>query len=97
MLWHYFLDNLVSIVFQICIFGSECRIEYASDCSALAINHQSFDTKKLTIRQVPENVSENDLRHLFVDCHIIKYRPAVTVHLPATTTKSKKNSKILLG
>jgi hypothetical protein len=79
------------------LLGPECRVNYANDYSTFASNHQGFDKKKVVISQIPSNVSENDLRRLFANCHILKYCPARTVQLAATTTQTKGNSKILLG
>jgi hypothetical protein len=77
--------------------GATCRVEYARDHSNFSDVHQNFDKKKVVVRQIPENVSENDFRRLFTSCHVLRYRPARIVHLAATTTHLKSNSKILLG
>jgi hypothetical protein len=79
------------------LLGPECRVEYAHDRSTFSNNHQSCEKKKVVVSRIPENVSENELRRLFGNCHILRYRPARTVHLAATTTHTNRNSKILLG
>jgi RNA recognition motif-containing protein len=72
------------------LLGPKCRIEYASYHSTVSDSRHSFDNKTLVVRRIPDNVSENDLRRLFVDCRSVNYYSAVT-----KATKSK--NKILLG
>jgi len=79
------------------LLGPHCQIEYADSRSALLRSRQSFDSKKLVVQQIPPNVSENDLRTLFANCHIITYCPAVNIPLTPTMMKTKTNSHILPG
>jgi hypothetical protein len=79
------------------LLGHKCRVEYANDSSALSNNHQSFGNRKLMVARIPQNVTEIELHHLFVNCHLLKYCPARIVHSGATTTKMKNNSKIIWG
>jgi hypothetical protein len=72
------------------LFGPACDVEYANDCSTLCNNHQIFDNKKLIVRRIPENIDENDLHNLFINCHVLKY-------YPATMMKNKSKNKILTG
>jgi len=79
------------------ILGPECRVEYARSRLAHSNDQQDFHQKKVVVRQIPENVHENDLRHLFVNCRVIEYCPARTVQLAITTMKTKDSSKVLWG
>jgi hypothetical protein len=49
------------------------------------------------VARIPENVTEVDLHHLFVNCHILKYCPARMIHSSATTMKMMSKSKIIWG
>ncbi|CAF1553607.1 unnamed protein product, partial [Adineta ricciae] len=79
------------------LLGHECRVEYAICQPNISKNHQSIDNKKIVVTQIPENVSENDLRRLFRQCRILKYSPARFLHRPPTVTRTKCKDKILLG
>ena len=79
------------------ILGPECRIEYARNCLAVSNDQEDFERTKVMVSQIPNNVCENELHHLFVNCRVIKYCPARTVHVATTTAKTEHNSKILWG
>jgi RNA recognition motif-containing protein len=80
------------------LLGSECHIEYVQSSSATTSNYCDFDRKKLMVSRIPENVSGNDLHRLFVNAHILRYRPARNIQLPSVASEpKKKKNKILLG
>ncbi|CAF1480701.1 unnamed protein product [Adineta ricciae] len=59
------------------ILGSECQIEYAGKCISRANISESIEQKKVIVRQIPENITEQNLYELFRHCQILKYCPAV--------------------
>ncbi|CAF1192411.1 unnamed protein product [Adineta steineri] len=77
--------------------GSECYFKYAGYSSLLPENHQSCDKQKVVVTNIPENVSEDDLRHLFPNCRISNYCPPRTVPLKHVSTKTSNKTKILWG
>ncbi len=79
------------------LLGSKCRIEYGNNCSTLTNNRPNLSKKKLMIARIPENVNENDLHNLFVNCHLLKYCPARTVYSATTTMKMNDKAKIIWG
>ena len=79
------------------MFGSECRVEYARFRSAPTNVQESIDQNKVRVGQIPKNVSKNDLRRLFDNCHVVEYCPARTVHLSITTTEGKNTEQTLPG
>ncbi|CAF0926568.1 unnamed protein product [Adineta steineri] len=79
------------------LLGPACHIEYANKRTIHASCHQSLDKKKILVCQIPPNVSENDLRQLFGNCHLEKYYPAVVISHEATMTKIKDDANILSG
>lgn len=79
------------------LLGPECRIEYANGRSNDPNNHQSSDNKRLLVKQIPENVSQHELRRVFVGSHAIHYYPARVIRRPDTMTPVKCETKILSG
>jgi len=79
------------------LLGPQCQIEYADARSTLLRSGQSNDSKKVVVQKIPPNVTENDLRNLFPNCHIVAYCPAVNIPLKETMMKTKANSNILPG
>ena len=74
-------------------FGAKCSVEYANDYLDSSPNNHN----KIVLRGIPENVSEDDLRLLFDNCHILRYSPARVVCQGAATMEAIKKRKILLG
>lgn len=79
------------------LLGRNCRVEYANNCSRRCDNDEIFDTKKVVITGIPQNVSEHDLRHLFVNCHILSYCTARDIQKTIMTTTIEKKRKTLWG
>ncbi|CAF1522863.1 unnamed protein product, partial [Adineta steineri] len=79
------------------LLGPACQIEYANKRTIHASSQQNLDKKKILVCQIPSNVSENDLRQLFGNCHLEKYYPAVIIFHEATMAKTKDDANILLG
>ncbi|CAF4178914.1 unnamed protein product, partial [Adineta steineri] len=79
------------------LLGSQCRVEWNTHCPNFSINEQNIENRKIVIRGIPENVNENDLRDLFVNCHILKYCPARRIYSSTTTMETKGQNKILPG
>lgn len=79
------------------IFGLECRVEYARNYSNLPHDQQNFDQKKIVVSHIPLNVYERDLQNLFVNCRVIEFCPARTIHPATTTARAEDKSKILRG
>ncbi|CAF3516143.1 unnamed protein product [Rotaria socialis] len=81
------------------LLGDECHVEYANACSNISNDNQISSKRKLAIKKIPYNVSEDDLQRLFVNCRILKYCPARITY--STTrkmeNKNKNESKILFG
>jgi hypothetical protein len=79
------------------LFGPECHVEYAHDHSNLPVRHRIYDKRRVVVNKIPENVSENDLRHLFRNGYLLKYCPARSVHRTATTVATMSETKLLWG
>ncbi|CAF1226804.1 unnamed protein product [Adineta steineri] len=77
--------------------GSGCRVKYAGDCSCLPDVHQSHDKQKVVVTNIPENVSDDDLRHLFPNSRVSSYCPARTVLRKTVPTKIPGKRKTLRG
>jgi RNA recognition motif-containing protein len=77
--------------------GPECHVKYVGDSPSRPIRHRLCDERTIVIKNIPENVSENDLRRLFPNCYISKYCPARTVHRMATSTTVTNKSKTFWG
>ncbi|CAF0802090.1 unnamed protein product [Adineta steineri] len=79
------------------LLGPACHIEYANKRTMGTSSQQSLGKKKILVRQIPPNVSENDLRQMFGNCHIEKYYPAAIISHEATMTKTKDVANISSG
>ena len=79
------------------LLGSECHVKYASYSSFLPMDHQSCDKQTVVVTSIPENVSEDDLRHLFPNCCISKYCPARTVQCMSISTEIPGKIKTFWG
>ncbi|CAF3973943.1 unnamed protein product [Adineta steineri] len=79
------------------LLGSQCRVEWNTHCSDYSNNEQNIENRKIVVRGIPENVNENDLRDLFVNCHILKYCPARRIYSSTATMETKGQNKILPG
>ncbi|CAF1273200.1 unnamed protein product [Adineta steineri] len=79
------------------LLGSQCRVEWNTHCSDYSNNEQNIESRKIVVRGIPENVNENDLRDLFVNCHILKYCPARRIYSSTATMEAKGQNKILPG
>ncbi|CAF0799875.1 unnamed protein product [Adineta steineri] len=77
--------------------GPECLVKYAGYSSPLPVNHQSYDKQTIAVTNIPENVSEDDLRHLFPNSRILNYCPVRTVERKTVPTGSSNKMKILWG
>ncbi|CAF1162180.1 unnamed protein product [Adineta steineri] len=72
-------------------FRSNCQIEFVKNLSQLSNKNEVNEKWNIVITQIPENVTENDLKNLFFNSYQIKYIPARIVQ------KSNTNQKILFG
>ncbi|CAF3764407.1 unnamed protein product, partial [Adineta steineri] len=72
-------------------FGSNCKIEFVKSLSQLSNENELNENWNIVIKQIPKNVTENDLKNLFFNSNQIKYVPARIVQTPNT------NSKTLFG
>ncbi|CAF3748409.1 unnamed protein product [Adineta steineri] len=79
------------------LLGSQCRVEWNTHCSDYSNNEQNIKNRKIVVRGISENVNENDLLDLFVNCHILKYCPARRIYSSTTTMETKGQNKILPG
>ena len=79
------------------ILGPECRVEYAGNQPNYSNNYQSCDNKRILVSRIPENVSGDELRCLFVDSHMINYYPAQIIHRAIPTIPTNLKKKILPG
>ncbi|UJR18817.1 hypothetical protein I4U23_021944 [Adineta vaga] len=72
-------------------FGSNCQIEFVKNLSELSNENEFNENWNIVVKQIPENVTENDLKKLFFNSNQIKYIPARIVQ------KSNTDHKILFG
>ncbi|CAF1320517.1 unnamed protein product [Adineta steineri] len=72
-------------------FGSNCQIEFVKNLDELSNENKVNENWNIVIKQIPENITENDLKNLFSNSYQIKYIPAKIVQ------KSNTNKKILFG
>ncbi|CAF4000479.1 unnamed protein product [Adineta steineri] len=72
-------------------FGSNCQIEFVKNLSELSNENKVNENWNIVIKQIPENVTENDLKNLFFNSNQIKYIPA------RIAQKLSTNHKILFG
>ncbi|CAF1198097.1 unnamed protein product [Adineta steineri] len=79
------------------LLGSQCHVEYAHNSSFIPLDHQSDDKQTIVITNIPENVSEDDLRHLFPDSRISKYCPSRSIHRKPISIDIPGKIKILWG
>ncbi len=79
------------------IFGYNCHVEYANSPSHLFSEPQIAEIWNVTVRQIPENITEECLRNLFLGCHSMKYIPARVINNVKTTATSTTENKLLWG
>ncbi|CAF0811818.1 unnamed protein product [Adineta steineri] len=72
-------------------FGSNCQIELVQNFSQLLNENQLNENWNIVVKKIPENVTENDLKKLFINTNEIKYTPAKIAQ------KLSTNHKILFG
>ncbi|CAF1419311.1 unnamed protein product [Adineta ricciae] len=72
------------------LFGSNTQIEHVKNISDLLNENKLNDQWDLVIKQIPENVSENELK-IFFNSHQMKYIPARSIK------KTKSIDKFLFG
>jgi hypothetical protein len=60
------------------LFGPDYRVEYAKKNSHLSNKHVDSHTWNVVVKHIPENVTEQCLRNLFVGCQFMRYIPART-------------------
>ena len=78
------------------LLGSECNVEHASHNEPPLTRPRLHDKRTIVVKKIPQDVSENDLRRLFTNCHVLKYCPARTV-LKKTVTIDPDRTKTLWG
>lgn len=80
------------------LLGPDCRVKYGRNSgSLLPIGYRPCDDRTVVVKNIPDNVSENDIRRVFPDCHVSKYCPARTVYRTATSTAVANRAKALWG
>ncbi|CAF3700836.1 unnamed protein product [Adineta steineri] len=79
------------------LLGPACHIGYANKRTIRDSSQQSLNKKEILVHQIPPNVSENDLRQLFGNCHVEKYYSAAIISHEATMTKTKDVASISSG
>ncbi|CAF1408689.1 unnamed protein product [Adineta steineri] len=67
--------------------GPECCVKYVDYSSFLPADHQSYDKQTIAVTNIPENVSEDDLRRLFPNSRISNYYQARTIHRKSASIK----------
>ncbi|CAF1362129.1 unnamed protein product [Adineta steineri] len=77
--------------------GSGCRVKYAGNSSCLPEDHQSHDKQRVVVTNIPEDVNEDDLRHLFPNSRVSSYCPARTVLRKTVSIKISGKRKTLWG
>jgi len=65
-------------------------VEYANTSSHFINNYQNYGKRKLIIAKIPLNVTEDDLKKLFINSYLLKYCPSRIVY-------QKNNTKIIWG
>ncbi len=79
------------------IFGSNCHVEYANSRFYRFSEHQTTNTWSIIVRKIPENITEEYLRNLFIGCHSMKYAPARAINKTKRTVTSNTKNKLLWG
>ena len=79
------------------LFGSDCSIEYIKKNDDRFNINENSNQWNIVVRQVPENVTEESLKSLFIDSHSMMYIPARRVTKIKSKDKSITENKILLG
>ncbi|CAF1508932.1 unnamed protein product, partial [Adineta steineri] len=79
------------------LLGSQCHVEYACKSPFIPLDHQSYDKQTIVITNIPENVTADDLRHLFTNSSILKYCPARIIQRKSTSIDISGKNKILWG
>ncbi|CAF1184521.1 unnamed protein product [Adineta steineri] len=69
-------------------FGSNCQIEFVKNLEELSNENKVNENWNIVIKQIPENVTENDLKNLFFNSNQIKYIPARIVQTSNTNQKT---------
>ncbi|UJR18773.1 hypothetical protein I4U23_005679 [Adineta vaga] len=82
--------NRKKVIHSSC-FGSNCKIKFIKNLSELSNENKCDENWNIVIKQIPENVTENDLKKLFFNSNQIKYIPSRMVQ------KSNTNYKTLPG
>ncbi|CAF1004261.1 unnamed protein product [Adineta steineri] len=77
--------------------GSECVVKYAGDTSFLSGDGRFYNKQTIVITNIPENVSEDDLRHLFPNSRVSNYGPAKIVRRKSISIESSGKIKTLWG
>ncbi|CAF1268535.1 unnamed protein product [Adineta steineri] len=79
------------------LFGSKSYVKYAGDSSSLPIGYRFDNERTIVVKNIPENVTEDDLRQLFINCSISKYCPSRKIHHTTLSASIMNKIKTLLG
>ncbi|CAF4273888.1 unnamed protein product, partial [Rotaria socialis] len=58
------------------VFGSNCYVEFMKEDFQLSRIYRNADVWNVMVKGVPIDVTETDLRNLFIGCHSMKFIPA---------------------
>lgn len=73
------------------LFGFQCNVEFKKNPREVSVPYN------IAVTRIPENVTESELRTLFVDCDSLIYFPARSVKKSTRTNPSMHEKKILNG
>jgi hypothetical protein len=76
------------------LLGSECCVENVDKDFHAHYEKQPFT---IVVTHIPENVNENELRNMFVNCQSLKYYPGRTAHFMQGKSTRISHNKILSG
>ncbi|CAF1328965.1 unnamed protein product [Adineta steineri] len=79
------------------LFGSKCYMKYTGDSSSLPIGYRFDNERTIVVKNIPQNVTEDDLHQLFINCSISKYCPSRIVHHRTLSAPIMNKTKTLSG
>ncbi|CAF3473112.1 unnamed protein product [Rotaria socialis] len=79
------------------VFGSNCYVEFMKEDFQLSRIYRNADVWNVMVKGVPIDVTETDLRNLFIGCHSMKFIPARIVDQRRPHLAPRTKHKVLYG